>query len=168
MSMMKKAVGYCFNPFCEDKHRGVFILGPHQRFFCPSCRTEGQLEQEEGRAIGHYAHFGRVEVNFNFDPVKNRYRSVAIVRDESVWGKQNYYTLNSPLIRTEKRALSVAEHLLANLQQYTGGWDSTEIPNTNGRTINLTLSKEEFSRELSELAKSWEGLSLTRLQTGRK
>ncbi len=117
---MKRGVGYCENTDCEDYAKGVFLLNHGDTFYCPRCRQLGKVEKERGFYTGNSDVFKEVRVEYNFDPINGVYREIAIVRDESLWGRNNVYTLQSPLIKTEKRALKVAEAILANLNRYRG------------------------------------------------
>jgi len=117
---MKRGVGYCENTDCEDYAKGVFLLNHGDTFYCPRCRQLGKVEKERGFYTGNSDIFKEVRVEYNFDPINGVYREIAIVRDESLWGRNNVYTLQSPLIKTEKRALKVAEAILANLNRYRG------------------------------------------------
>ena len=117
---MKRGVGYCENTDCEDYAKGVFLLNHGDTFYCPRCRQLGKVEKERGFYTGNTDIFKEVRVEYNFDPINSVYREIAIVRDESLWGRNNVYTLQSPLIKTEKRALKVAEAILANLNRYRG------------------------------------------------
>ena len=93
-------------------------------------RQLGKVEKERGFYTGNADVFKEVRVEYNFDPINTVYREIAIVRDESLWGRNNVYTLQSPLIKTEKRALKVAEAILANLNRYRGLLNSDDIPRT--------------------------------------
>jgi hypothetical protein len=91
------------------------------------------------------------------------YRDVAIVRDVSLWERSNTYTLRSPLVRTEKRALKVAEALLANLNRCSTALDRDEIPNSGESVLSFDDDREQFAAKLARLAREWEnsGLSAT-------
>ena len=160
---MKRGAGYCENTDCEDYAKGVFLLN-HDRynFKCPRCRQAGHVEKEVGSCsgLGATAIFKEVRVEYNFDPVNAVYREIAIVRDESLWGSHSTYTLRSPLIRTQNRALKVAESILANLNRDPGLADSEDIPRTNEVILSLDDSPEEFSRRLKVLEKQWEDSAL--------
>jgi ribosomal protein S27AE len=117
MASMKRGVGYCENTDCEDYAKGVFLLNHGDTFYCPRCRQLGKVEKERGFYTGNTDIFKEVRVEYNFDPINTVYREIAIVRDESLWGRNNVYTLQSPLIKTEKRALKVAEAILATISR---------------------------------------------------
>ncbi len=70
------------------------------------------------------------------------------------------YTLQSPLIKTEKRALMVAEAILANLNRYRGLLSGDDIPPTTEIILSFDDSIDEFSRELKQLSKEWEASGL--------
>jgi hypothetical protein len=158
---MKRAVGYCENTDCEDFAKGVFLLNHGNTFFCPRCREEGNTKPEVGSYTGGTDVFKEVRVEYNYDPLNDKYREIAIVRDESLWGTCNVYTLKSPLIKTEKRGLKVAEAILANLNRYRGLLDGDGIPRTTEWLLSFDDPTEEFNSKLLKLRESWENSDLT-------
>lgn len=163
---MKRAVGYCMNRGtndtngCEDYAKGVFLLNHGPQFYCPRCRDEGMVVKERGFADDISGVFKEVRVEYNYDPLIGRYREIAIVRDDSIWGESSTYTLLSPLIKTEKRALKVAEAILANLQRYSGSFLQGEIPRTSEIIISFDDEKESFQKKLRALSAEWEQSAL--------
>ncbi len=157
---MKRAIGYCTKTNCEDYAKGVFLLNHGDTFYCPRCRQLGKVEKERGFYTGNSDIFKEVRVEYNFDPINSVYREIAIVRDESLWGRNNVYTLQSPLIKTEKRALKVAEAILANLNRYRGLTGGDEIPSTREVLLSLDDSSEMFYQKLAQLAEEWKKSSL--------
>jgi hypothetical protein len=119
-------------------------------------RQLGKVEKERGFYTGNSDVFKEVRVEYNFDPVNGVYREIAIVRDESLWGRNNVYTLQSPLIKTEKRALKVAEAILANLNRYRGLLNGDEIPRTTEIILSFDDPFEEFQRKVHQLGKELE------------
>src|SRR5262245_28875610 len=164
MATMKRGVGYCENTDCEDYAKGVFLLNHGDTFYCPRCRQLGKVEKERGFYTGNSDIFKEVRVEYNFDPINGVYREIAIVRDESLWGRNNVYTLQSPLIKTEKRALKVAEAILANLNRYRGLLNGDEIPRTTEIILSFDEPYEEFKRKVEQLGRELEqsGLRETR------
>jgi ribosomal protein S27AE len=160
MASMKRGVGYCENTDCEDYAKGVFLLNHGDTFYCPRCRQLGKVEKERGFYTGNTDIFKEVRVEYNFDPINTVYREIAIVRDESLWGRNNVYTLQSPLIKTEKRALKVAEAILANLNRYRGLLNGDDIPRTTEIILSFDDDISEFSRKLQQLSKEWEASGL--------
>lgn len=157
---MKRGVGYCENTDCEDFSKGVFLLNHGNTFYCSRCRDHGFIEEERGSYTGSADYFKEVRVQFNYDPLNKRYRETAIVRDESLWGRCNIYTLQSPLIKTERRGLKVAEAILANLNQYGGLPGSDEIPKIQEVLLSFDDDLDVFSSKLKRLAKKWESSGL--------
>jgi hypothetical protein len=165
---MKRAVGYCINvggaaerdSGCEDYAKGVFLLNCGEEFYCPRCRQPGFIVHERGIVRRNNGDpFKEVKVEFNYDPVGTRFREIAIVRDEAIWGRGSQYTLMSPLIKTEQRALKVAEAILANLQRV--GTDSSDgIPSTTETIISFDVKVDEFARQMAKLGEEWEKSSL--------
>ncbi len=164
MASMKRGVGYCENTDCEDYAKGVFLLNHGDTFYCPRCRQLGKVEKERGFYTGNTDIFKEVRVEYNFDPINGIYREIAIVRDESLWGRNNVYTLQSPLIKTEKRALKVAEAILANLNRYRGLLNSDDIPRTTEIILSFDDEFDEFSRKLQQLSKEWEASGLREMR----
>ncbi|MFP6579236.1 MAG: hypothetical protein VCC02_05465, partial [Myxococcota bacterium] len=76
----------------------------------------------------------------------------------------NVYTLQSPLIKTEKRALKVAEAILANLNRYRGMLDSEEIPRTTEIILSFDDPFDEFAQKLEQLSREWEQSGLRESQ----
>ena len=169
MASMKRGVGYCENTDCEDYAKGVFLLNHGDTFYCPRCRQLGKVEKERGFYTGNSDIFKEVRVEYNFDPINGVYREIAIVRDESLWGRNNVYTLQSPLIKTEKRALKVAEAILANLNRYRGLLNGDEIPRTTEIILSFDDPFDEFSRKVQQLGKELEqsGLRETQIRVAR-
>jgi hypothetical protein len=158
---MKRGVGYCEDSACEEHARGVFLLNHEGAFYCPTCRKCGRVESERGFHTGSADVFKEVRVEYNFDPITATYRDIAIVQDVSLWGRNNVYTLQSPLIRTEKRALKVAEAILANLNRRPDLVHEDEIPNSAEVVLSFDDSREEFARKLDALAQEWASSGLS-------
>ena len=166
-SKIKRAVGYCSQPECEDFEKGVFLLNHGDTFCCPRCKRVGFLEAEIGRSEGNCGIFKEVRVEYNFDPSTKTYRELAIVRDESLWGKCNVYHLRSPLIKTDKRALKVAESILANLNIQERDLLPGEIPRSYEMILSFDVTPEKFSEEIAKLQgrlanEAWNKLSRSR------
>lgn len=150
-SKIKRAVGYCEQTDCEDYAKGVFLLNHGDTFWCPRCKRIGPIEAEIGKSVGNWGIYKEVRVEYNYDPIQKRYRELAIVRDESLWGKCDVYHLHSPLIKTEKRALKVAEAMLANLNMQERPLVPGEIPRTHELILSFDVPKEKFSQEMERL-----------------
>ena len=155
MVRMRRGVGYCKEKACEEFTRGVFLLNHEGEFRCAGCGQPGWIERERGCYHGDGERFKEVRVEFNFDPADGIYREVAIVQDVSLWGRARVYTLQSPLIRTEKRALKVAEAILANLNRCPDLVNKDEIPNSSEVVLSFDDDLPEFKRKLEALAQEW-------------
>ena len=165
--MMKRAVGYCKSTKCDDFAKGVFLLNHGTTFFCPRCREAGHVESERGFYVGVSDTFKEVRVEFNFDPILGVFRETAIVRDESLWGTGNVYTLQSPLIKTQQRSLKVAEAILANLNRYQGILDLEDgVPQTKEMIISFDDDRETFFKRCAQLAEEWEKSTLNQHKRG--
>lgn len=150
-SEIKRCVGYCSESQCEEFEKGVFLLNHGNTFWCSRCKKVGFMEPEVGRSVGNSGIYKEVRVEYNYDPAQKRYREIAIVRDESLWGKCDVYHLNSPLIKTEKRALKVAEAILSNLNMQEKSLSPGEIPRTTEIILSFDVPKERFCEEIDRL-----------------
>jgi len=155
-----RAVGYCENVDCEDYAKGVFLLNHGNHFYCPRCRYRGKVVPEKGFADKfENAPFKEVRVEFNYDPVNRRFREIGIVKDEAIDGIGSRYILLSPLIKTEKRALKVAESILANLQRIVNFFGD-DIPKTTEVVISFDDDFDVFVSKLKDLGDEWEQSNL--------
>ncbi len=153
---MKRGVGYCENADCEDFSKGVFLLNHGNTFYCPRCRKLGHTEPERGHTDNDHQVFREVHVHFNFKADERKYREIGIVMDDSLpEGTANSYHLFSPLIKTEQRALKVAEAILANLNRYQGLLDGEGIPRTTETLLSFDDDFNDFANKLANLADEW-------------
>jgi ribosomal protein S27AE len=158
---MKRAVGYCQEDQCEDYCKGVFLLNHGNKFNCPRCREQGYVEPERGSYEGASLVFKEVRVEHNYCAMSKTYSQIAIVRDESLWGTCSTYVLHSPLIKTEKRALCVAEGILSNLNKFAGKMDlDNEIPSTMETMFSFDVPIEELKAKLAAFSKELESSPL--------
>ena len=149
---IRRGAGFCQSMDCRDYAKGVFLLNPSNDVFtCPCCRgTDTHVEIESGRHANDHEVVKEVRVEYNYDPVNGNYRDTAIVRDEAIPGRANVYTFRSPLIKTEQRALKIAEAMLAN-SHWSGrkdddfGYRETEI------ILHFDNPMEKFLDELAVL-----------------
>jgi len=160
-SSLLRGVGYCQTPTCAEYLKGTFILGGPHNGVCTRClsghedyeRMYVEMERWE-RELPFVQIFTQVSVHYDFVPQKRLYQLTAVVRDTSLTGGiTNTYQLWSPLIKTDKRALGVAESLLANLN-YGLIREGEEMFNRE-RVLNLDEPREEFFQNLASLSKGW-------------
>lgn len=156
---MKRAVGYCTNTDCEDYSKGTFLLNHGDKFFCSRCRVLGFIKKEEGDYTQVGEIFTEVRVEYNYSPVDDKYTEIAIVRDESL-PEGNVYTLQSPLVKTQNRALKIAEAILSNLNRC--GVGEGGVPNTRETILCIDDPREKFAAACAALARDLEGSNLAR------
>ena len=164
---MRHGIGYCENAGCENSD---WLIFPNQAegFLCESCGQPAKVEMERGFLMGETGIIREVRVEYSFDPRKGRYREIAIVRDESLPSRLDVYTRCSPLTKSEKSALSLAEALFVQLNRCRGPSGESEIP----RTAEFVLSFDDdialFRQSLRQLTAQWEAAALLerRRQTG--
>ncbi len=159
---MKRAVGYCDNPICDDFAKGVFLLNHGGKYSCSRCQRMGKIQREQGSADNTEPIFKEVRLEFAYDYRQDRYEETAIVRDESLWGRHNVYRYCSPMIRTEKHALKSAESILAMLNQMPELPVGTELPNFYETPLNWDADLETFKAECKSWGESLRGSPLTR------
>ena len=160
LGKMKRAVGYCTKTGCEAKGEGVFLLNHGSIFICPRCRRDGRIVPEMGQAIDHGPIFKEVRVEYDYNPDDRKFHGLAIVKDNSVDPPASIYILKSPLIRTQKRALRVAEGMLATLMR-PAALKSGDIPSASEYVLSLDCDMETLKERLDELSrdltKGWLG-----------
>lgn len=159
---MKRAIGYCETLTCEDYAKGVFLLNHGDTFYCPRCRDLGKTVPERGFSSGDSEVFKEVRLEFDFDAVKNIFKQTAIVRDESIQGSYSVYTLQSPLVKTDTRALKVAEAILSNLNRF--GLSGDSLPKTTETLLSFDNSVEEFALTCAQLKRDLESSALAQSQ----
>jgi hypothetical protein len=110
---MKRGIGWCIDSECKNWHVSIYLLNHGPVFDCQLCGQRGEVCPET-YSIKNGRPFKQVRVEYDFNMTDKRYKAVAIVTDDLAPGN-GVYTLRSPLIRTERRALATAERYLANL-----------------------------------------------------
>ena len=120
MAGLVRGAGYCTNRDCVDFAKRVLLVGPGEKFDCPSCELAGWVERERGSISGGFRLFSEVRIEYGFDPRRRCYRDITRLKDASVRSCQNVYTLQSPLIEGEDQAHAIAEAILKNLNQQAG------------------------------------------------
>lgn len=135
---MNRAVGWCTNERCDEIYKLVFLINHGDKYFCAKCRGVGCIENEEAEIEkGLNDSFKEVRVEFDWHAEDGEYHGVAIVRDE-LNPRGGVYTFFSPLVRTNKRALRMAESMLASLQLI-----ENVTPQTQVRTLPLTVNFDD-------------------------
>ena len=165
MSKLVRAIGICRNRECEDYNKDVFLINHGDYFDCPKCKAAGIYQKEQGLTLNNTSlDFYQVRVEFNYDPNEDRFRSIAIVTDESMPKEGgNVYTLKSALIRTDKRALEVATALLGNLMHAdVRVFDGSGIGRPKEHVLYLDHPRELYQIELDVLARELENSRLRR------
>lgn len=131
---MIRAVGYCDNMACDASHKGVFLLNHGDTFFCLMCRQLGWIEVEKKAyrdldgVDKTQAMYREARVIFDYRPATRKYESTAIV---SIPGLDHgaVFEITSPMVKTEERALKIAEYALctANSGRLSADGISTEL-----------------------------------------
>lgn len=165
MSKLTRAVGICRTKDCEDFNKDIFLLNHGEFFVCPKCRKAGLFLPERGETLNTTSlDFYQVRVEFNYDPDRDVFRSIAIVTDESMPKEGgNVYTLKTALIRTDKRALEVATALLSNLMHVDESiFDGSGISRAKEHVLYFDNPRELFQIELDMLSRQLENSRLRR------
>ena len=116
---------------------------------------------EQGELRNDDQVFKEVRIEYNYDARVEKFRDIAIVRDESLWGEYNCYTLRTPLIKTERRAIKVAEGFLANLNRSASIPETDVVPSEREVIISWDDDKREYERKLKELEGVWRSSPLS-------
>jgi len=95
-----------------------------------------------------------VEVEFCYDSKNDHYGEKAIVRDESLYGSHSTYRVSSPLIKTEERALKVAEAILANLTMRPESV-AEGVPSTVYTIVSFDTTLDDLKTVLTAWLKLW-------------
>lgn len=147
-----RTVWYCQTVYCEFFGKSKFMLDASDLHCCPACKELGHCEQERGCVTGEGETFREVRVNYFFDLVSNSYRKLAIVKDDSLRDKGKVYTFWTALVASDKRALQVAESLLANLSYDEKELEEGQVPNTTEFIMYLDGSRKDFQMQLNVLS----------------
>ena len=150
-----RQAGFCKNQGCEDVGNAVLLPHLTSEFVCPSCMQKGVVQVESGGPRSRSLPCNEVQVEFGFDVASGFYRHVAVVRDESFYGKRNVYTYQTPFLQTEKRALERAEAILGNLSHYREMLTEEEIHQTTEFALSLDDDMDVFRAGLCRLAEQW-------------
>lgn len=147
---MKRGVGYCTNLDCSEYVKGVFLINHGETFFCPACRQDGFVEPEKARSVrGKWNIYSQVQIRYNFDAMVRDYAEIAIVTDENLPPGCSTLVINSPLVKTERRAMKLAESFLSNAALNGLGPDG--MPASTERVLDLSWSKDRWELELLQL-----------------
>lgn len=114
MAKMDRAVGYCQNIKCDLYCNGHFLLNHGESFYCAKCRHLGSIQPEKFIWENKGSITREVRVEFDYCPTRKRYQQIAVVTDDEM-REGSTLTFQSPLIKTEKRALKMAESTLGRL-----------------------------------------------------
>jgi len=151
--LLKRAIGFCTNEDCQDYGKGNFLMEYREVYLCDRCDRLGRLKIESGNFHNENHCVREVRVEFCYDFVEDRYTGLAVVWDASQSPEgTNTYEIHSPIIRTKKRALGVAESVLANLQRVRNPSNDCDNISANSETIlNLDTNRTDFRRQCQEL-----------------
>ena len=147
MSFTNRAVGYCYAKECDDYLKGVFLLNYGTTFYCPRCRHLGEvLPEERVDNPSDNGLYTAVEMYFNYQPAERVYKARAIVKIEGVPQQHGTYVMRSPIVKTERRALKIAEQLLCAL--------NAGLPKDNlmsEKTLTFDCSINQFRAQMEDL-----------------
>lgn len=147
---MRRAVGYCNNLECEDFLKGCFLLNHGEVYNCIRCRQLGWIEGEtvidENIYNGVYK---SVRIEFDYRPLEKKYHQTAIVGIPFL-SAGGCYTLRTPLVKTETRALKIAENIIIHLN--SGIKDREQM--TQPTLINMDLPWPQYQKALEAMAKA--------------
>lgn len=170
-TVMIRAVGYCRTDGCTDFVKGKFVYSSETepRHFCSVCKQFGMVIKEDWSVkYPGNMDFYQVRVEYDFRPSliptgTGRWAGVAIVTDTSLPDTGNIYYLQSPLIKTDKRALDTATAILAGLLRDPEAVIAL-VPGSKGMEtrINFDAPLGEVKAQLWELEGKLRGSRLSR------
>ncbi len=112
-----RGVSYCSTEECREWKAPRFhlsaVFDPDKPYYCHCCRTPCEMVVDSFDYTGGHP-FRQVRVEFDYDSLEHRYRAVAIVTNHACEGI-GVHTFRTAMIKTEKRALEIAECRLSNL-----------------------------------------------------
>jgi len=155
-SKMKRAVGFCVDTECEHYGNSMFLLNQQGPYIC-QCGKKGIIEEERSEVEQRSDHWKEVRVEWDYEFATRAYRGVAIVTDNALEGEHSTYVLFSPLIKTERRALKVAESILATLQNGEK-IEGDAIPRVTEKIVHFDAPLDIVKKEIEEITRSWDGL----------
>ena len=156
--MYKRAAGYCMNVKCQEYAKSIFLMNATS-FHCGECRVQGHIEAEHNVVSGTGA-FTEVRLEFGYCAVDGIYHMLAIVKDQEAPPGRTY-SRHSPLMiaASEKRAVKVAENLLASLQRSEPEEDGS-LTCLNAGIISFDDSRDGFTSALAQIAVGWRSSSI--------
>jgi hypothetical protein len=129
---------------------------------CSACFQERELILEHTDFTLGTKIFRSVRVEYIYDSKEKTYRNLVVVSDESLPRNAGIYTLQNPLIKTEKLALRMAEKILGHLQTNTAS-DNPLIPKE--QVIDFDKSKDVVFLACKQLEESFKYSTLSSLST---
>lgn len=149
----KRGVGFCDNTDCSEYTKGIFLMSPKYttHFYCQQCRQySNNIVMERWWKEGRGEVYKRVTVEYNYSGADRRYHEMAIVEDNDILvGAEIRF--QSALIKTDKRALKVAEKILSNaaLNPDVGAVKYSEI------TLDYDMPPDQWHRFMQALERKW-------------
>ena len=144
-----KGVGYCLSVSCEDYMRSNFLIRYEGPFTCTACKATGRIVEERGIPCREPDQlYGEVRVEYAYCPSKDAYQEIAVVRDDGLGSGVGTYTAQMPTVATPKRAMRIAEALLAVLNDGIFLDNPHEIPRHHERVLNLDAPLEDVKKWL--------------------
>lgn len=123
---------------------------PNTRYTCSQCRRKGSIiVHAQGFHTRSDQTIREVRVEFMFDPNTFQYKSLAVIIENSLPEHFGSYILQDPIIRTEKRALTVGEALLSSLVR-------TGIAQMVPTVLNFDAPIDGVRTQLAHLEQSWQ------------
>lgn len=153
VSPASRAILICGNSNCPCWGRQAFLLGYQENALCSGCHQPAYVEPETKEVLGSSPIFREVRVRFDFDSHSHTYRQTALVKDHSIpEGEGSVFILSSPLIKTERRALTVAEVFLGSLHRRSDPY-FVDVPLTE-TILSFDVPREKFAEDCETLRKS--------------
>ncbi len=140
MAKLARAVMLCTTPECREWKQGRFMLASQfleVERYCACCGGPVDFVPDTFDYTGGQP-YRQVRVEYDYDCIEHRYRAIAIVTNEDSEGI-GVHTYRTAVVKTEKRALQIAESRLSNL---CAGQDAAQY----SLIIDFADSLEEIKR----------------------
>ncbi len=146
-----KGIGYCTSSVCSRYLRNEFLYKHEGPFVCRNCQGPGEIVEERGipeREEGQL--YGEVRIEYGYCSAKGDYQEIAVVRDENMGPDVGTYTAQMPTVASAGRAITIAESLLAALNDGVAREDPYAIPQHRERVLDFGRPLDEVKEWLQE------------------
>ena len=153
---MARGVAYCKNKECDLMFKPVIMITiPKEGFFCYECKEPGRITSEKFSVTGKGEEFKEVRLEFMYDVQSDKYKGLAIIKDEHTAGNK-VYNYSSPLIMSENRGMKAAEIMLGVLRTTDEAkLDPRDLLGKGMESLDISDPWPLYLKKLEYLEKKW-------------